>query len=759
MLTAVIALGLSGCGLIQGMQDPPEDEKSENNQEPNAEETNACGGDEELTYAGEPAEWGDSCGPCMRDTLRCDESDESGNSLFCEPGGSPCRGPQNVEASTDRVGEVLISWEHVSGADEYIVYRDGEEIEKVSAEGLDSGARLEVVDEDATPAAAAEPMNFEATSGDDHEGIKLTWTFDSDEMFPDGPSHDYAVVAVHLQFEQGESDPVEVEGNRVAAKFGDEYQFRRQGGEWINFSGPQCMENECRLFDGVDGQEGPNLPLVTPGVADASQGELDFDVRVLLEEAYAEGVPTEYELRAVDNEGQTGHAAQAEGYVGVDQFTLRFERADQEEADDEDFEVLEDVLVNATFDSDEAHYLPELLIEITDAPEISRDYYYRFVVATDGHHDNRQITEADRGFPGAPILVTASRDQTVRRVFPNGEEKWQYGDFFSAVGHVAIDPEGNVYATGGPPGEDRSVRMIDAEGQEVWRFDDHLVRPTDIAVGPQLNVFVTYRSLGDSHSKLIKIDPDGQEVARWVLEGDDLRAVAVDANGAVYTGATDGMVRKMVVVEEDGQSQFEVVWTVGDEDDDVGAVAVEPDGTVYFGTDAWGIGNVRIHRLSADYETGDASDYIVDVQLFQNPMFDSTDIDDIVITADGRVYVAANPFYQSNTGNGPHGAILRIDFDTEESHTIIAPEQYGEFLSIDVDPQGHLYYGQYYLEKVVKLDEDYEVVWSFDDHAASNPDSSECNWAPCFIHSIAVGPGLYGTFPQAWEDFGGSDGE
>ena len=154
------------------------------------------------------------------------------------------------------------------------------------------------------------------------------------------------------------------------------------------------------------------------------------------------------------------------------------------------------------------------------------------------------------------------RDAFVRKYDPDGDELWtrQFGSSGSdtALG-VALDPGGNVYVAGRTNGElpgqtstgprDAFVRKYGPDGDELWTRQfgtsgDDDVR--EIAVDAEGNVYVGGQtsgilpgqtSAGDTDAFVRKYDSNGDE--QWTRQfgssgRDRARAVALDSGGNVY---------------------------------------------------------------------------------------------------------------------------------------------------------------------------------------------------------------------------------
>ncbi len=726
------ALFLSGCGLINGLQEPPEDEEPSENQPTNGE--NACGGDEELTFHGEPAERGDACGPCGRDSLQCDGDDEAGNTLICEPGGTLCWGPENVVATTDEVDEVVVSWEHVAGASEYYVYRDGDRIATVDAGEQEPGDAFAYVDEDAAPATPLAPHNFEVSQGEFTDGVELRWEFDPDTMIADGESHDYAVVAFHPGFDDGRSDPVTDSGHTVGT-FDNEYQYRRADGEWVNFSGVFCMANECDLFVGLDDPQGPQLPQVEAGQVEAGDRRPGYHIPLMLEGSYIVPGSTDFELRALSATGAPGDEAEASGHIDVEDLYVQYQRAEQEDAADDGFEDIGEVQVEAlVFDDSSQQYVPEGEITYRNLPHDYDSYYFRAVLWPQGFEELARITDDDEGRRGEPRVFSTAEDRTLQAIHPTGDEAWRQ-DFFDGVVFLATDPEGNIYFTDDEP--NTAFFKDDFDGNKVWEFDEPSQVVNYVAASAQGYVYAT------SGSRVYRVESDDESEFDYWLDGEGrtARGVVADAEGYVYValhGEDEYAIKKLEFPDELGDPVDEV-WTVELEDQPT-VVITGGDGFVY-----WGTMNGTVQRVS------------VDVPVPQE------ELDTIEIHPDSRGVLGLT--FHPDSGlfacgylTGVRGYFVRINFETESVTNVFDFHDLLNGVAVNqcaVDPEGSFYYATTStalnrpepnpLEtRVVKFAGTHNVEWIYEEHADPNQLID--------VRDIIVSPGFYGTFPDAWHD-------
>ena len=705
---------LSGCGLINSFQDPPE-ESTQNGDSDNDNDAdlNACGGQDELQFEGSPAAPGDTCGPCDRDTLQCDGEEQ----LVCSPGGTPCEGASEL-ATTPHVDHVLVEWNHVDGADAYRIYRDGEVIATVEADP-DEGAQT--YEDDGATAVVPEATDVEASQGARPDGIELTWTpiedpddTDPDDV-PDGyrlTEHEYSLVAEHRDFESGDSEPVEVSGHRRADAI-DFYEFRvvsDNDPEWIDASNQQVIDDQVFVVNSTDA--GANTSELDFNALSATEGDVDDEIIIEISDVAALWTPTEYEFRAVTESGIEGDIATTSGRTSAEEFNVRWLRSDSESGN---FDEIENSTVAVDEDADDQRYTPEGPVSTADTPGTSDAYYYRAELWIDDHDDDSVITDDDRGFMGYPPLYSASNDETVRRIHPVGEEAWEW-DLDPLSGNDAIldvitTPDGPVYLStqGG-----EIVKLSD-DGSEQWTFDEHDEQVDDITVGPDED----YLYSASEDGTVYQLETDSGSIAnQWTNDDYEHLSVAVGDTDAVYVASARAIpsADPGIVKLDFSGNEVDQLWK-HETESDASAVAVDDDGYVY-----WGSVNQELERLTS---SGDE-----DVS-YQLPLASTAFVNDIAIDDQDRLYACGDDFNFDG---------FLWQYDVDQSAPIDTVDNLPtQVTGLDVAPDGHIYYSLGTENSVHKLDENLDEVWVFDEHDA-------------VVQSVAIAPGVYGTFPAAWDD-------
>jgi DNA-binding beta-propeller fold protein YncE len=174
----------------------------------------------------------------------------------------------------------------------------------------------------------------------------------------------------------------------------------------------------------------------------------------------------------------------------------------------------------------------------------------------------------------------------VKKFSPDGEYlEWiGEGEVLTALGGLAVGPDGTVYVTGfesqvwayGPDGQSRAA--IGTPGSEPGQ----LSRPVDVAVDAAGSIYVA----DTENARVEKFAADGRHLMTFGGAGSGRgelrspRAVAVDADGNVYIGEGDHFLVQRFTPDGEYLDAFgqghadENIWRIG-------GLAVGDDGTVY----------------------------------------------------------------------------------------------------------------------------------------------------------------------------------
>lgn len=792
-------IGLTGCGLVRGLQEPPEDNDSEQSEDNDSEqETNDCGGDEQLTYLGEPADVSDPCGPCDRDRLDCDDGDPESNTLECIPGGTRCEAPAALTADGS-VDAVELSWPHVDGAEEYVLRRDGEVIEQRQVDNnVLPGDQLTYTDNEAEPGRPHNPTDFTVDDEGDISDIRLVWQAPQDGATTD---HDYELVAVHQGVEIPESEPVTASEGRPVGNV-SRYDYRWSVGEeegaWTE--GISSSTSEGFVFTHLT--EAEQWPLVEIGSLNATDGDAGWNVDVHLEDVVATIFTTEFEVRGVTEAGVVGESTTASWTPPIDDFEIWWKRAladGENDPEDSDFEVLDTQTWSAVeLEGEEQQFGPDenADLDLTDTiPKSANPYLYQAEVTLGGYdafddfderEDRVEATAGDTGFRAEPLVHTAASNATVKRISARGVEEAKYDPFERQVSAVATTPDNTVYAAEGF-GLVTTIHKIDPGGTISAKVNAHAARVHDLAICPDGHIISV-----DDDGEVIKSDSNGDEINRKHIDTDHL-SVAVTEDCDVFVASTDGVVRQV----DHFDNTPEVVWQFPEEGEGEElysifgdtAVATAPDETIY-----WGSGEGTLYRLepgegvigNVDLPEPDVSgdDWYGGIE----PVVDRQ-ITDLAVDHEGRVVVSAYEtrftqgiyikrgylyVYEFGEEGGPvtpHLEMMHLHTRGDDPEDDIFES--AKISAVEVDPLGNIYYSTWWpTEKVYKLPPLSELTsgqtsesWAFDEYTTPNPDplgdefcddvdeeDFEGDYDCIDVHDIAVGPGSYGAFPDAWHD-------
>lgn len=280
--------------------------------------------------------------------------------------------PLNISASNGTsIDHVSVSWDAAAGALTYIVYRDGDPIDVVTATSLD--------DPGASAAPAPQAPSLQASEGTHTDRVTLSWTAVTAE---NGLSHTYAVAAVN---DAGESALSSTDTGFRGATEIIEYEVDiNDADQWFGVG----------LTTSYEDLDAPS-PAVVAGIATASEGT--HWQHVALEVSGATAIPgddAQYRVRAVTNQGPGAVSDEVAGHRGVGSLTYQWERS--------------------AADSD-ANYTPlsgavDSTYEDEGAPDNGDLRYYRVWVSAEGAAP--QVSDAVQGWrqacPGGACAATVA---------------------------------------------------------------------------------------------------------------------------------------------------------------------------------------------------------------------------------------------------------------------------------------------------------------------------------------------------------------
>ncbi len=188
---------------------------------------------------------------------------------------------------------------------------------------------------------------------------------------------------------------------------------------------------------------------------------------------------------------------------------------------------------------------------------------------------------------------------------------------------------------------------------------------------------LVYTGGADSTSRSLA-SSDGQQAASFTAHTGTVRAVAVDADGYVYTGADDTTVRKR---DRNGTQ----IWSFSGHTGMIQDIAVDADGYVYTASN-----DRSVRKLDSD-----------GTEVWSFPGHTST-VWAVTVDADGYVY----------SGAGDR-TVRKLDPDGNQVWSYNGNSQ--DVRGLAVDDSGHVFVA-YTQSRVRKLDPDGSLLWSFDAH-------------------------------------------
>jgi hypothetical protein len=136
-------------------------------------------------------------------------------------------------------------------------------------------------------------------------------------------------------------------------------------------------------------------------------------------------------------------------------------------------------------------------------------------------------------------------DHVLAKYDPNGLEVWEHHSAFPAPEQgpayaLAIDPDGNIYATG----SQISILKFDRDGHNLWMANYFGRYAVGMVLDKDQNVYVIgFRGVGEDDTLTVKLDSNGREL--WQSAYRDSRAslttpldIAVNDQGEVYIVTT-----------------------------------------------------------------------------------------------------------------------------------------------------------------------------------------------------------------------------
>lgn len=595
-----------------------------------------------------------------------------------------------IEANVDRQdGSVEVSWESADGARGYLVRRDEGTPVEVDAD------QTRYVDDD-IGVDVGPPPNLEASRGDYADFVRIRWDgIDVDEI--PATEHTYTVAAVYPDADGpfGPEETVTLEVDEIIG-----YELDIDGdGQWRDTGvGP---EDATELS--YDHEFGDELDLHSLE-ADASQGEFFSKVQLRVT-GLPDGFGDElaYRVRAVADLAVGEPSESVDGFRGTGSFDIQWQRADT------DHDVAFSDLAGATsLSHDDAE-------EGEDGPVAGRIRYYRLDIS-DG--DSEVITASTPGHRIRPHVYVADSfelagepEGSVHKVDYEASEVWGEG-LDAGVVRLETDPGGDVYVADG----DSRVYRFDSAGNQVWSDGEHEGEVTGLAVDTDGHVYS-----GDDDGTVRKLDGGGDELWSYEL-GEGITDLAADSQGFVYAGAESGEVHQI-----DGESEPDgSEWRIGVAESAVTAVALDGSGTAFSSSEDGYLREIKIgDELGWERDIGATADAIA----FHPDGFVHLGGDDARLrqhdAADGTEEWSMNMSTFTDTVGGigvdPYFRIFGVPeydgADDDDSRLVTARDQ----------------------ESLV-----WDPLWEYQRFSSGTTDHR--------LRDVAVEPGRYGVFHEAWND-------
>ncbi|MFS1511101.1 WD40 repeat domain-containing protein [Chengkuizengella sp. SCS-71B] len=185
-------------------------------------------------------------------------------------------------------------------------------------------------------------------------------------------------------------------------------------------------------------------------------------------------------------------------------------------------------------------------------------------------------------------IYTASSDGTIHKVTPNGSQVWTYSQDLFRVKSLALDTEGYIYA-----GDwNQSVQKISPNATQIWVYTEHTSPVYGIDVDAEGYVYS-----GSWDKTVHKITPNGTKVWSWggAETNGTIDNIKVDQDGYIYAvglGIETAPTELVHKISPNGTK----LWSYTGHTEAVWAIAVDADGFVYTGSD-----DLMVHKISGMY--------------------------------------------------------------------------------------------------------------------------------------------------------------
>ncbi|NDI34568.1 WD40 repeat domain-containing protein [Chengkuizengella sediminis] len=185
-------------------------------------------------------------------------------------------------------------------------------------------------------------------------------------------------------------------------------------------------------------------------------------------------------------------------------------------------------------------------------------------------------------------IYTGSSDATIRKITPSGSQVWSYSQDLNKVKSLALDADGYIYA-----GDwNQKVQKISPNATQIWVYTEHTNPVYGIDVDQEGYVYS-----GSWDNTVHKITPNGAKVWSWGGEetNGNIDNITVDQDGYIYAtgfGLETAPTELVHKITPNGTK----LWSYTGHTEAVWAIAVDADGFVYTGSD-----DLTVHKISGMY--------------------------------------------------------------------------------------------------------------------------------------------------------------
>ena len=531
LLGAPMALG--GCGMLNALQDPPEEDASEEGE--NGEEEHEGNGEDngEEDHKNNGEDNGEENGGEEPEPVYCEEDD--------------CPAPRELRTEGD-IHSIALEWESMDAPGGYVVFHEGEEVKRVG-EDVNS-AEVGGLEPPVMEGWGEVAVVFDVDDGD----AELEVVISVDKSTFKGEEQNFEVAGLYGD-DEVVGERASVEGRTVDEIVDFEVGYEGEDeGVLLSYDGGSELIHSENWSDGT-ASLGVNYPRVVDqgSTVVVEDGEwLEFEPQGLVMDT-----TINVEATPVGGDGALGESAAGQDYWDVYGLGLTLEWSKYS-----DFAEMEELEVTSplTFmpeNLDQAEAVPnEELLGTASLFDVRDKVYARFALDTDHMPDigtapewgETASVEAQRQWPA--VFVAGEDGGEKRR--PNLDLDDDWGGDSRNYQRVLTDPDGYSYWLEDPmdftsdDGKNR-IQVFDEEGELEWESEpgDERILAIDVTedgvvvglviidAGPELK-FVEWGAGGDP--TVVADVSDHYDSNYACING----RVAVDPEGTIYGGCMEG---------------------------------------------------------------------------------------------------------------------------------------------------------------------------------------------------------------------------